>query len=811
MQYHLSIKRPIMFNMKFLLVYLLIGMTYAELQAQINTFPYLEDFENNSNCQTSCNAPCNFSGGWVNDTTEGGNWITFSANTPSSSTGPSYDHTLGNALGKYVFFETSSPCYSNVTANLISPTFDFSSVPAPQISFWYHMYGATQGSLYLDASIDGGITWVNLWSISGQQQLNAADPYAQAVVSANGLGGFNAVTFRIRGTSLTSFTSDMAIDDFMVDRLPNITGFVHLDFNQNCFIDINELGIENIPLIIQPANIVCISNAQGRYSVDSLPVGTYTVTIDTTNSIWSQTCPVSQSFTVFDPDTITRAPDFGLIAANPCNQPNVSIVMPQMRRGFNSTVYVQACNDNLATNTMDSAYCIIELPAGLSLTYASLPYTDLGNNQYYFYLDTLYPGECVNFTLQALVSLSNNVGSTLCLEAKLYPQDSCVFDTTYNPYSSSPAGSVSPCTTSWDNSSLMVEGYCVGDSVRFVIYNTGDPILGDMTCFAPVRVYVDGQFILLDSIQLAGGDSIVFMFEGNGSTWILQADQHPLHPGNSNPNAHVENCGTGTGNGNGVVIQFPNDDADPVIDIYCGQVTAPLDPNDKTGFPGGLTSMNYIEQNQRLEYLIRFQNVGTDTAVNVVIRDTLSTDLNIFTVVPEVASHDYTFRMYGQRILEWTFTNIMLPDSNVNEAASNGFVKFRVDQVPNLPFGTVIENSAAIYFDFEAPVITNTYFHTIHDFSLVLTVASVFGDKVFDASLYPNPTTSFATLSLNGLSHYEELNIQVFDMAGRPLLPSINASSQQIPIDVSSLSKGMYLIQVQQQGYPLGIMKLVVK
>ena len=59
--------------------------------------------------------------------------------------------------------------------------------------------------------------------------------------------------------------------------------------------------------------------------------------------------------------------------------------------------------------------------------------------------------------------------------------------------------------------------------------------------------------------------------------------------------------------------------------------------------------------------------MGTDTAFNVVIRDTLSTDLNIFTVQSDVASHHYEFRMYGPRILEWEFNNIMLPDSNTNE------------------------------------------------------------------------------------------------------------------------------------------------
>lgn len=599
-------------------------------------------------------------------------------------------------------------------------------------------------------------------------------------------------------------------DIFVVKLEDNgIRGKVFLDVDQDCIKSSFEPGLENVILIINPGNIVTTTNSSGLYFIDSLAAGTYTITVDTSNSNWIPTCPVSQTFTVINPDSSIQGPDFGFIYGYPCSQPDVSIVMPQMRRGFSNLIQIQACNEYSATNIMDSAYCVVELPIGLLFLNASIPYIDLGNNRYSFYLGTLYPGQCINFMINAVVSLANNAGATLCLEAQLYPQDSCVFDTTYNPYNPSPSGSVSPCTTSWDGSSLMVEGACIGDSVRFVIYNTGDPVFGDMSCYAPVRVYVDGQFYLLDSIQLAGGDSIVFMFEGNGSTWILQADQHPLHPGNSNPNAHVENCGSGTGNGTGVVIQFPSDDADPVIDIYCGQVTAPLDPNDKTGFPGGLSDLNYIEQNQRLEYLIRFQNVGTDTAFNIVIRDTLSTDLNIFSVVSEASSHDYSFRIYGPRILEWTFSNIMLPDSNVNEAASHGFIKFKVDQINNLPFGTVIENSAAIYFDFEAPVITNTYFHTIHDFSMSVSVDKTQSPEQLEARLMPNPVSDQAILILEGLSGNNLMDIHIYDITGQ-MIRTISGTDNSIPIDVNGLVKGMYVLQVLQDGKFAAVLRMIV-
>jgi uncharacterized repeat protein (TIGR01451 family) len=486
--------------------------------------------------------------------------------------------------------------------------------------------------------------------------------------------------------------------------------------------------------------------------------------------------------------------------------------MPIMRRGSNNQqIFIQACNQNTATSILDSAYTIVTLPLQITLQSASRTYTSLGNNRYRFYLGNLNPGQCVNFTLNTTVTLQAVNGQTLCMNAELFPQADCVFDSIPTPYDDSPSGSVTPCTLPWDRSSLRVEGECVGDSVRFVIYNTGSFGGGDMDCFAPVRVYVDGQWVLLDSIRINGGDSVVFMFAGTGGTIRLEADQHPLHPGNSRPNANVENCGNGTWTP-GIINTMPQDDADPIIDIYCGQVTAPYDPNDKTGFPLGVGTNPDIRQNQQIEYLIRFQNVGSDTAVNVVIRDTLTTDLNIFTVQSGVSSHPYEFRMYGPRVLEWKFNNIMLPDSNTNEPASNGFVKFTVEQNPDLPFGTVIENSAAIYFDFEAPVITNTYFHTIHDFSINVSVEPIEGeDRFVDVKVIPNPFNNTAQLKLEGLEYTDNLELEIFNLNGQRIQFLNNSQNGQFQLSKGEMSQGIYFFSVHQNGKVVARGKMVVE
>src|SRR5690606_16653903 len=131
---------------------------------------------------------------------------------------------------------------------------------------------------------------------------------------------------------------------------------------------------------------------------------------------------------------------------------------------------------------------------------------------------------------------------------------------------------------------------------------------------------------------------------------------------------------------------------------------------------------HFISRNQKIDYLIQFQNTGTDTAFTVIIRDTLDTDFNIFSVQSGVSSHPYTFRMYGPRVLEWKFSNILLPDSTTDEPGSHGYVIFSVDQNLNLVNGTELNNTADIYFDFNAPIITNTTSHIIKVYGNQLTV-----------------------------------------------------------------------------------------
>ena len=579
----------------------------------------------------------------------------------------------------------------------------------------------------------------------------------------------------------------------LMEGTKGVVGYAYIDINANCVVNISDIGLNQKTLLTNPESIVVQTNINGWWLIESLPPGTYTITVDTSDK-WLPTCTTTQTFTVTNSDSLTIAPSFGFVSTEPCPSPTTSIMMPLLRPCFsNQYIYVQSCNDYNATGSLNGAYTDVVLDSLITVQSASLPYITLGNNTYRFNHDTINPGQCANFTLNTTLSCDAVLGQTLCVQANLYPADSCVFDDEPAP---TPAD-FTPCSLPWDKSSLKVEGWCQNDSVYFTVTNHGSQ---DMDCYSPVRIYIDGNYISLDSVLLISGQTATFAFAGDGRTWHLEADQHPLHPGNSHPNATVELCGDANNWTPGLVNVLSLDDADPVVDIYCGVVTGSYDPNDKRGFPTGTVTQHFILPNGQINYVIRFQNTGTDTAFTVVIRDTLDTDLNIFSVQSGAASHNYNFRMYGPRILEWTFNNILLADSNTNEAASHGFISFTVDQLKNLADGTPINNTAGIYFDFNSPIITNTSKHIVH--RNVQWMVGKEDDRLWSKderlSVLPNPSNGSFKINYNSTA-LGDVKMEVYNILGAKVYESKankNDISFNAAIHLQEIPKGAYTLIV---------------
>lgn len=174
-------------------------------------------------------------------------------------------------------------------------------------------------------------------------------------------------------------------------------------------------------------------------------------------------------------------------------------------------------------------------------------------------------------------------------------------------------------------------------------------------------------------------------------------------------------------------------------------LTCSYDPNDKLSTPAGVDSLGYVPvSTTSLEYTIRFQNTGTDTAFTVIIKDQLDSNLIWESIVPLAYSHQSEIFVDQNGQMTITFNNILLPDSNTNELQSHGFVKFRIDLVSGLPAGTSIYNTAGIFFDNNPAIVTNTVINTLFDCNYLLEsfsaeMALCEGD-VLDASFSECPT-----------------------------------------------------------------------
>jgi hypothetical protein len=233
------------------------------------------------------------------------------------------------------------------------------------------------------------------------------------------------------------------------------------------------------------------------------------------------------------------------------------------------------------------------------------------------------------------------------------------------------------------------------------------------------RIYLNAQLAFTRNFKLVPGDSLVLQVPANGRTVRLEADQRPDHPHKTQSNLTIEGCGTNSGGtvSKGYVSLLPQDDEEPEVAVECLPIIDSFDPNDKAVSPGGVTEAHYTPTGRALDYVVRFQNTGTDVAYRVAVVDTLSEHLDISTLQMGAVSHPYTMQVSGKGrpVLTFTFKDINLPDSTADEPRSHGRIQFSISPKDGLPEKTRVENFADIFFDYNEPVRTNTTANTLYD------------------------------------------------------------------------------------------------
>ncbi|WP_162087003.1 DUF7619 domain-containing protein [Chryseobacterium aquaeductus] len=206
-----------------------------------------------------------------------------------------------------------------------------------------------------------------------------------------------------------------------------------------------------------------------------------------------------------------------------------------------------------------------------------------------------------------------------------------------------------------------------------------------------------------------------------------------------------------------------------------------FDPNDKTCLEGA--TITQAKVGDYVHYLIRFENTGTANAQNIVVKDAIDTSkFDINTLQALNGSHSFVTRITNPNTVEFIFENIQLPFA---DATNDGYVTFKIKTKSTLTLGQSFNNTANIYFDYNFPIVTNTYTTTVQN---ILGTYEINNDQS-EISIYPNPVKDILLIK----SKEKIVKAEIYDTAGRIVRSqSVNENS----INVSELQKGNYMIRL---------------
>ncbi|GGG54623.1 hypothetical protein GCM10010976_26940 [Bizionia arctica] len=212
-----------------------------------------------------------------------------------------------------------------------------------------------------------------------------------------------------------------------------------------------------------------------------------------------------------------------------------------------------------------------------------------------------------------------------------------------------------------------------------------------------------------------------------------------------------------------------------------------FDPNDKTCLEGKVITPEQV--GAFVHYMIRFENTGTADALNIVVKDDIDlTKYDVSSLIPLNGSHEFVTRIKEDNIVEFIFENINLP---FDDATNDGYVLFKIKTLESLTLGDTFSNDAEIYFDYNAPIITNDELTTVAENlsieeSILQTVVKI----------YPNPVSGNLTIDSK---HILE-TISIFDVNGRQLQTLVLCgNTNKSKVNLSRFSKGVYFVKIRTE------------
>ena len=213
---------------------------------------------------------------------------------------------------------------------------------------------------------------------------------------------------------------------------------------------------------------------------------------------------------------------------------------------------------------------------------------------------------------------------------------------------------------------------------------------------------------------------------------------------------------------------------------FVATVLNSYDPNDKQC---QLPTFIKPDVQENLQFTVRFQNDGNYPALNVVVRDTISTNLDLSTFRFIGSKHPVSYSIDAvSREVVFRFSGIQLLPSVDSLEGSQGYFTYEIKELPNLSLNSEITNTAYIYFDFNPAIITNTTLNINGYVGLSTQTKGLI-------ELYPNP--SIGQLMLNGM---EEGEIVVYSITGQKMMQEHYTHGQIL--DLSKLEAGIFVVYV---------------
>lgn len=538
------------------------------------------------------------------------------------------------------------------------------------------------------------------------------------------------------------------------------------------------------------------TDSNGFYTA-KVDTGTYTIKTLPPNNLWD-VCEPEIHIVALNEFYDTTEINFGVTAGADCPAMQVDVTTPYLINCENAIYAVSYCN--LGPGIGEAAYIEIDIDEDLTFISSSIAPSSQDGSMLTFQLGDIGSMECGEFMITAQLACEGIVnGQATLVSAHIYPDTIC------------------EGVDDWSGASIQVSGECDTETgtMNFRIRNVGE---ANMIRQRNYFIVEDQIMFRTAPFQLPQFDEEVIPIQSiDGATYRLIAEQEEGHPGQSYPTVAIEGCVTeGEPFNVGMVTQFPEDEANSFQAVDAQEVLPIGSGVLMRGYPKGYQD-SLIDQNTEIEYTIIFENTGSEIIDRVVIRDTMSSALDVSSITLGASSHPYEFEIYNDGILKITFDEIQLqPGGSTEEANSRGFVQFRIAQKPVNDVGIVIENGATVYFDYAAPQPTNVVRHTIGCTDIV-NAGCIISDvrpgpgnpEGLTIKVSPNPFFESTSFEIIG-TVFDAVEFSVYDVTGK-LVRTDRFRGNNYDFYRRSLPGGMYLYQMRSEGRVIATGKVVIR